>query len=145
MCDLLVPQIQAFLDATEDSAARELYSKLREAVERQEVPPELTGRLGTIIEVALSSGRVRRLFGPGAELSLNALFKSTPRGKELGAAIDSLNSALRQLNGQNIEGVSATLRAPGVYALTIKTSGCQMTLKFAPDEIRIESLEVDLE
>ncbi len=142
--DLLVTQIQAFLDATTDPAARDLYSRLREAVEHQEVPTELAGRLGTIIEVALSSGRVRRLFGPGAELSLTALFKSTPRGKELGEAIDSLNAALKQLKGQTVEEVSATLRAPGVYALTIKTSGYQLTLKFAPDEIRVESVEVEV-
>src|SRR2546422_525696 len=103
--DLLATQIQAFLDATTDPAARELYSRLREAVANEEVPQELAGRLGTIIEVALSSGRVRRLFGPGAELSLTALFKKTPRGKELGAAIDSLNAALRQLKGQTVEEV----------------------------------------
>src|SRR5205807_10242947 len=81
--DVLTPQIDAFLMATNDAAARDVYSRLRTAVEQMEVPAELAARLGAIVEVAIQSGRVRRLFGAGAELSLNALFQKTPRGREL--------------------------------------------------------------
>jgi len=142
--DLLSPQIQAFLDATSDPAARDVYDALKQAVSRHEVPTELAGRLGAIIEVALAGGRVRQLFGPGAELSLSALFKKTPRGRELDAAVTSLNSALAQLKGQTVEEITAALRAPGAYVLTLKTAGCQLAVRFAPDEVRVESLEVDL-
>src|SRR5208282_3251239 len=62
--DLLIPQIQAFVDATSDTAARNTYLALKSAVESMEVAPEHQARLGAIVEVALQSGRIRRLFGP---------------------------------------------------------------------------------
>src|SRR5271155_2134934 len=86
--DILVPQIQAFLDATVDPEAREVYLALKTAIDALEVPATLQARLGAIVEVALTSGRVRRLFGPGAELSLNALFLKTPRGREVASRIE---------------------------------------------------------
>ena len=66
--DILIPQIQAFLDATNEPEAREVYLALKTAIDTLEVPANLQARLGAIVEVALTSGRVRRLFGPGAEL-----------------------------------------------------------------------------
>ncbi len=44
--DVLVPQIQAFLDATTDPQAREVYLALRNAIESLEIPPDLAPRLG---------------------------------------------------------------------------------------------------
>ena len=143
--DLLIPQIQAFLDATSDAAARESYAALKAAVESMAVSSEHQARLGTIVEVALQSGRIRRLFGPGAELSLNALFQKTPRGREIARSLQELNTALSNLKGDTVEEVSAAARGPGSWALTVKTSGCQMVIRFERDGVRVESLEVALE
>jgi hypothetical protein len=142
--DVLLPQVQAFLDATQDAQAREVYAHLRDAIAAMEIAPELQVRLGAILEVALGSGRVRRLFGPGAELSLASLFQKTPRGREIGESIRALNAALEKLKGQSLEDASATLRAPGAYALTLKTSGCQLVIRFEQAGVRVESMEVNL-
>ena len=142
--DILVPQIQAFLDATTDAQAREVYAALAASIEKLEVPPELAARLGAIVEVALTSGRIRKLFGPGAELSLNALFMKTPRGREIAQSLVELNKALATLKGQTVEQVIASQRSPGAYALTVKTSGCQVVIRFEQAGVRVESLEVDL-
>lgn len=143
--DLLIPQIQAFLDATSDAGARESYAALKAAVESLAVSSELQARLGTIVEVALQSGRIRRLFGPGAELSLNALFQKTPRGREIARSLQELNAALSNLKGDTVEEVNAALRGPGSWALTVKTSGCQLVIRFERDGVRVESLEVALD
>ncbi len=142
--DILVPQIQAFLEATADPNAREVYLALKSAIESLEVPAELQLRLGAIVEVALTSGRVRRLFGPGAELSLNALFMKTPRGREVANSLAELNKALAALKGDTVENITATQRSPGAYALTLKTSGCQLVIRFEQSGVRVETLEVDL-
>jgi len=142
--DVLVPQIQAFLDATNDPQARDVYLSLKTAIESLEVPGDLQLRLGAIVEVALTSGRVRRLFGPGAELSLNALFLKTPRGREVAQSLAELNKALATLKGQTVEQITSTQRSPGAYALTLKTSGCQIVIRFEQAGVRVESLEVDL-
>ena len=143
--DLLIPQIQAFLDATSDADARESYGALKAAVESMAVSSEHQARLGTIVEVALQSGRIRRLFGPGAELSLNALFQKTPRGREIARSLQELNTALSNLKGDTVEEVSAAARGPGSWALTVKTSGCQLVIRFERDGVRVESLEVALD
>jgi len=143
--DLLLPQIQAFLDATSDADARESYTALKAAVESMSVSAEQQARLGTIVEVALESGRIRRLFGPGAELSLNALFRKTPRGREIARSLQELNTALSNLKGDTIEELSAVARGPGSWALTVKTSGCQLVIRFEREGVRVESLEVALD
>ena len=143
--DILIPQIQAFLDATTDPQAREVYLTLKTAIEALEIPPDLQPRLGAIVEVALTSGRVRRLFGPGAELSLNSLFLKTPRGREVAQSLAELNKARASLKGQTVEQITSTQRSPGAYALTVKTSGCQIVIRFEQAGVRVESLEVDLD
>ncbi|MGB8683433.1 MAG: hypothetical protein WCD12_11165 [Candidatus Binatus sp.] len=143
--DVLVPQIQAFLDATNDPQARETYLSLKSAVESLEIPSVLQLRLGAIVEVALTSGRVRRLFGPAAELSLNALFLKTPRGREVAQSLAELNKALATLKGQTVEQITSSQRSPGAYSLTLKTSNCQIVIRFEQGGVRVESLEVDLD
>jgi|SRR5271165_6717471 len=140
--DVLSPQIEAFLDAARDPEGQAVYRALKDAVNQGEVPSEMAARLGAIVEVALSSGRIRRLFGPGAELSLNSLHQRTPQGLQLGSSISSLNRALGELKGSQIESIVAVLRAPGAYALTIKTDSAQLTIRFEKEGVRLETVEV---
>jgi len=85
---------------------------------------------------------VREAYGPGAELALWGLFQKTPRGRDIAASVAALNAALKPLAGQTIESLNAVARAPGAYALTIKTDQCQLVIRFEPAGVRIESLEV---
>jgi hypothetical protein len=142
--DVLLPQIQAFIEAAADPAAREVYSALKDAVALGQVPAGLQARLGAVVEIALSSGRVRKLFGPAAELALNALFQKTPRGREIGQSMREVNTALARLVGQPIEEIAASLKSPGSYALTLKTSGYQIVVRFEQTGVRVESIEVAL-
>jgi len=140
--DILVPQLEPFLAATPDNQGRAAYVALREALDALEVSPELAGRLGAIAEVLLTSGRVRNLYGPGAELSLWSLFQKTPRGREVASSVDAANAAFKSLAGQAIEGISAVARGPAAYALTIKTAEVQVVVRFEPAGIRLENVEV---
>src|SRR5258708_5588020 len=139
-----IPPIHAVLHPTHQPQAREGYLALKTAIHTLEVPANLQARLGAIVEVALTSGRVRRLFGPVAELSLNSLFMKTPRGREVAASLAELNKSLASLKGQTVEQITSTQRSPGAYALTLKTSGCQIVIRFEQAGVRVESLEVDL-
>jgi hypothetical protein len=140
--DVLAPQLDAFIAAAPDAAARAPYEVLRAALDTLEVPPELATRLGAIAELAITSGRVRSAYGPGAELALWALFQKTPRGRDIAASVASLNAALKPLEGQTIEALTAIARAPGAYALTIKTAQCELVIRFEPAGVRLESLDV---
>jgi hypothetical protein len=140
--DILAPQLDAFIAAAPDAAARAPYEVLRDAIDKLEVPAELATRLGAIAELAITSGRVRNAYGPGAELALWALFQKTPRGREMAASVASLNLALKPLVGQTIESLSALARGPGAYALTIKTGQCELVLRFESTGVRLESLDI---
>ena len=140
--DILVPELEAFLAAAPDDGARAPYLALRDALDRLAIPAELTARLGAIAEVLLTSGRVRKLYGPGAELSLWSLFQQTPRGREVAASVDGVNAAFKRLSGQAIEAISAIARGPSAFALTIKTAEVQLVVRFEPAGIRLENIEV---
>lgn len=140
--DILAPQLDSFLAAAPDDAARAPYLALREAINRMEVPAPLDDRLGAIAEVLLSSGRVRAAYGPGAELSLWGLFRKTRRGRAIEQSIEAMNAALRRLNGQPLESAIVTARGPGAYALTLKTLECQLVLRLEASGVRLENAEV---
>jgi len=140
--DILAPQLESFLAAAPDVQAREPYLALREALEQLQVPAELAGRLGAIAEVLLTSGRVRKLYGPGAELSLWSLYQKTPRGREIGQSIEAVNAALSHLRGQPIEQMGVAIRGPATYALTIKTAEVQVVVRFETAGVRVENVEV---
>ncbi len=139
--DLLLPQLEAFLAAAPDQEARAHYAALRAAITGLEVPDELAGRLGSITEVLLTSGKIRSAHGPGSELALWALYQKTPRGRDLMASVEGVNAALKELNGQSLEFAGAVARGPGAYALTLRTGELQMVIRFEPAGIRIESVD----
>jgi len=134
--------IQDFMAAAPESAGREDYLALNDAVEKMAVPPELTPSLGSIVEVALSTGHIRGTFGPAAELALSALFQKTPRGETIVGSMRELNRALAKFRGQPLEEISASLRKPGVYTLTIKNGDYRIVVRLDHDGAGIESVEV---
>lgn len=142
---VVLQQIALFAQANPDPQAQQDYVALADAVERLEVPAAMVARLTAIIEVSLAGERIRRTAGPGAHLALVALFQKTPRGKELAAQLASLNAALAQLKDQQIGEISAGQRGPGIYTLTLGTQACRMVIRFEPDGVRVESLEVGSE
>jgi hypothetical protein len=143
--DLLLLELDAFLAAAPDSAGRESYLVLRDAIDSLTVPQELASRLEAITELLLTSGKARKAYGPAADLSLWALFQKTPRGRAMLDSVAALNTALKRLEGQTLEFVNATTRAPGAYSITLKSSEFQLVLRFDSTGARVESVEVGTE
>jgi len=139
--DLLSWLIQSFIAAAPQSAAREAYVALEDAVARMEVAPELVLAMGAIVEVALSTGRIRNMFGPAAELTLAALFRKTPRGEAIAGSLRELNRALAKLKDQPLGEISAALRKPGVYTLSIASSEYRVVVRLDHDGAAVESVE----
>ncbi|HTQ26411.1 MAG TPA: hypothetical protein VMI09_17105 [Candidatus Binataceae bacterium] len=139
--DLVLSLVQSFAAAGPQSGGRDAYTALEEAVAKMEVRAELVPALGAIVEVALSTGRVRNVFGPAAELSLTALLRKTPRGETIGASFGELNRALAKLKGQPLSEISAALRKPGAYTLTIAAGEYRIVVRFDHDGAAVESVE----
>jgi hypothetical protein len=143
--DLLLPELDAFLAAAPDGVARDSYLALRHAIDSLIVPQELASRLEAITELLLTSGKARRAYGPAADLSLWSLFQKTPRGRAMLDSVAALDTALKRFEGQTLEFVNATARAPGAYSITLKSSEFQLVLRFDSTGARVESVEVGSE
>jgi hypothetical protein len=124
--------------------ARAPYQRLQKSLEDNlEISPDLNPYLGMMIESSIITGNAKR-FGAGVQQSMVALFQKLPNGKAIADSISAINAALEKLKGHPIEQVSTTLRAPGSYALTLKTDQLQMVIIFDRTGLSIESLEVNL-
>lgn len=140
--DVLLGLIGEFRVAADDDHARETWSRLSDEVARLEVGAESADLLGRILEAALTSGRVVHRLGHAAELSLVTLYRSMPQARRAESSLATLNTALKELKGQKVEQIHASLRGPGVYALTIVTDGCRLVTRFSPEGVAAESVEV---
>jgi hypothetical protein len=138
--DLLSSLIGDFIAAA-PQAAGSAYLALEAAVAQGEVQPDLVPSIGAIAEVALSTGRVRNSFGPAAELALMGLFRRTPRGEAIAGSLYELNRALAKLKDQPLGEISAALRKPGVYILTIGGGEYRIVVRFDHDGAVVESVE----
>lgn len=142
---VLAPEIDAVAAAASTAEARDTFRALAEAVAVRELPVDLGSLLGSVVEMALASGRARQSYGAAGESAMRALFAKTPRGAAVAASVDALNKALRELSGDTLETVSATTRGPGVYALTLATSRYRLVIRFDRSGAELESAEVDLD
>jgi hypothetical protein len=142
--EVLLGEITNMLAAPLSTAARAPYEQLRKCVEDNlDIALELGGYLAVMIESSIISGNAKR-FGAGVQQSMVALLQKTPQGKAIAESISAVNAALEKLKGHVIEQVSTTLRAPGSYAMTIKTDQLQMVIVLERSGLSIESLEVNL-
>ena len=141
---VLTPEIEAIAAAASKPEARNTFRALAEAVAAHEVPADLAGLLGSVVEMSLTSGRARQSFGAAGESAMRVLFAKTPRGAAASASIEALNKALRELSGDTIESASASTRGPGVYAITLATGRYRLVIRFDRNGAELESAEVDL-
>ncbi len=124
--------------------ARTPYENLQKCIEESlRIPSDLNPYLGMMIESSIITGNAKR-FGAGVQQSMVALFQKLPQGKAIADSISAVNAALEKVKGHAIEQVSTTLRAPGSYAVTLKTDQLQIVIILDRTGLSIESLEVNL-
>jgi hypothetical protein len=142
--DALLGEIKNMLAAPMAPDRRAPYESLRKCIEDGlDIPPELSPYLAVMIESSILTGNAKRL-GAGVQQSMVALFQKTLQGKSIAESIAAINAALEKVKGHAIEQASVTLRAPGSYALTLKTDQLMMVIIFDRTGLSIESLEVNL-
>jgi hypothetical protein len=127
-----------------DPASRAKYGELRDAVRTGEVPEELSGHLGNVLELGLQSGRLRKLYGADGEQALAKLFHRTPTGAGLRKDAESVSEALQGLQAQRIEDIRISALGPGTYGLTIDTDRCQVSVRLDRGGVRVESLAIGI-
>ena len=142
--ELLVQEIAALGALLHNPETRARYAELRATIQEGEVPDELLGHLGNVLELGLQSGRLRKLYGADGELALAHVFRRTPAGAELSAGAREVTEALSGLRGQTINDITISALGPGSYGLTIDTDRCQLTVRVDRGGARIENVAIGL-
>ena len=97
--------------------------------------------LDRLLTLALQSGRVRALYGPGGEQAALRAFRKLPGGTELAQGASAVNDALAALAGRSIERLSVTAVGPGAFTLAIATDGPELSIRLDRQGARVSSVE----
>src|SRR5579859_3134841 len=98
--ELLAQEIGTLGTILRDPGARARYAQLNDAVRDGEVPDELLGHLGNVLELGLQSGRLRSLYGADGEQALTRLYHRTPAGAAQQNEAKGVTEALEGLREQ---------------------------------------------
>jgi hypothetical protein len=133
-------EAQAVLAMVQDERRRGRLADVVAAVDGGEVEGADADALAELLELGLSTGRVRAIYGPEGEQAALALFRRLPLGKELTQSARDLNEALGALEGRTIERISVNAVGPGEYGVTISTQDYEVVLRLGRAGARLATI-----
>ena len=105
--EVALAEAQAVFALAADSAYRDELARLIAAVDEGELGAEEAATLERVVELALQTGRVRALYGPGGEQAALRVYRRLPRGSEAGASARAVTDALASLAGRRLDGIGS--------------------------------------
>jgi hypothetical protein len=133
-------EAQAVLAMVVDEGRRLKLADVVAAIDDGEVDGADADALAELLELGLSTGRVRQVYGPEGEQAALGLFRRLPLGKELSETARELNTALAALQGKTIEKVSVSVVGPGEYGVTVSTEDFEIALRLGKAGARVASI-----
>jgi hypothetical protein len=102
--------------------------------------PESIVELDRLIELALQSGRLRAVYGPGGEAAATRLYRKLPSGRELTASAREINDALGSLSGQVLDEIALSVNGPGAFSLALTVGGRELTVRLDRQGVRLHAV-----
>jgi hypothetical protein len=133
-------EAQAVLAMVQDEGRRGRLADVVAAVDDGEVDGPDADALAELLELGLSTGRLRAVYGPEGEQAALALFRRLPLGRELTESARELNGALQALEGRTIDKISVTAVGPGEYGVTISTEDYEIVLRLGRAGARLATI-----
>ena len=133
-------EAQAVLSMMQDETRRLRLADVVAAVDGGEVEGADADALAELLELGLSTGRLRAVYGPEGEQAALALFRRLPLGKELTQSARDLNEALGALEGRTIDRISVNAVGPGEYGVTISTEDYEVVLRLGRAGARLATI-----
>jgi len=96
--------------------------------------------LESVLELALQSGRVRAVYGPGGEQAAIATLRRLPRGRERGASARDVSAALGALAGRTLDRLDIAAVGPGAFTLGVSAGGVEASIRLDRYGARLVSL-----
>jgi hypothetical protein len=137
-------EVEAVRAAVGESEYAELLDELLATLDTgAAVEGRHSDELDRLLTLALQSGRVRALYGPGGEQAALRAYRKLPSGSQLAETTSAVNEALVSLHGRRIDRLSVTAVGPGAFTLSVTTDdGPQLTVRLDRQGTRIASVEL---
>jgi hypothetical protein len=140
--EVALGEAQAVLAMAQDDERRGRLADLVAAVQEGELADDDAQALEELIELGLSTGRIRGVYGPEGEQAALKTYRKLPHGRELADRARDVTDALAALEGKTVEQVRVQSAGPGAYLLTISVDGLELTVRLDRSGPRIHSVGV---
>ena len=140
--EVALGEAQAVLALVHDDERRGRLADLVAAVQDGELGDEEAQALGELIELGLTTGRIRGLYGPEGEQAALKTYRRLPRGRELTDSAREVSDALEALEGRVLERVSVQSVGPGEYLVALGVEGLELSVRLDRSGARVHSVGV---
>jgi RecA/RadA recombinase len=140
--EVALGEAQAVLALVQDGERRARLADLVAAVQDGELGDDEAQALEELIELGLTTGRIRSVYGPEGEQAALKTFRRLPAGRELADGAREVTSALEALEGRTLERVSVQSSGPGAFVVSVAVDGLELTVKLDRAGARIHSVGV---
>ena len=126
--EVALGEAQAVLALVRDESRRRRLADLVAAVQEGELGEEESQALEELIELGLTTGRIRSVYGPEGEQAALKTYRRLPGGRELADSARDVTQALEALEGKALERVSVQSAGPGAFVVSIGVEGLELTV-----------------
>jgi hypothetical protein len=138
--EVALGEAQAVLALVQDDERRGRLAGLVAAVQDGQLGEDEAQALEEIIELGLSTGRIRGVYGPEGEQAALRTYRKLPRGKDLTASAREVTEALAALEGRLLEAISVHAVGPGAFVVGVAAEGLELSVRLDRAGARIQTV-----
>jgi hypothetical protein len=140
--EVALGEAQAVLALVHDGERRGRLADLVAAVQDGELGDDEAQALEELIELGLSTGRIRSIYGPEGEQAALKTYRRLPGGRSLVDSAVGVTDALAALEGKPLEQVKVQSTGPGSFLLTLAVEGLELSVRLDRGGARVHSVGV---
>jgi hypothetical protein len=140
--EVALGEAQAVLALVQDEERRGRLADLVAAVQEGELGEDEAQALEELIELGLTTGRIRSVYGPEGEQAALKTYRRLPGGRELADGAREVSEALGALEGKVLEHVSVQSAGPGAFVVSLGVEGLELSVRLDRSGARIHSVGV---
>jgi hypothetical protein len=140
--EVALGEAQAVLALVQDGERRGRLADLVAAVQDGELSEADAQALEEVIELGLSTGRIRGIYGPEGEQAALKTYRKLPGGRALAESATEVTAALAALEGKTLEQVKVQSTGPGAFLVTLGVEGLELSVRLDRAGARVHSVGV---
>ena len=140
--EVALAEAQAVLAVASAADYREELAALVAAAEEGELGEGEAATLEGVLVLALQSGRIRSVYGPGGEQAALRTYRRLPGGKALTASAREVSGALSALAGAELRSLAIEAVGPGAYTLKLTTDTAELSVRLDRQGARLGTVAV---